>query len=144
MKQTALDFMREVLVQGRNNYKRAQKKPSVTEGELESLKRKTGYYEEAVDALEKYGSHIHHYVLINEWALNGNYGRDIVGIAHTKEELREIFKSAEAKEREIARENKWEIFNDTKDEFRFEAAETDYYPEAHTVLTVVEFINSPE
>lgn len=138
---TALEFMQKVLEQGRNNYKRAQKKPGVTEGELESIRRKTGYYEEAVAALEKHGQHPKHYILINEWAFAGSCGRDVVGVAHTEEEMQKLFADAERKERSFASGVGWEI-SKKSDGFTFEASSPDNYFEAHTCLIVEELIGN--
>ena len=75
-----------------------------------------------------------HFVVINQWATEMDSGLNIIGVAHTFAEAKEMFDNALADERKFAAEMNWHIEID--DEDSFEAYEEGYYASAHTVLYI--------
>ena len=75
-----------------------------------------------------------HYVIINEWANDMESGLSVIGVAHTLEEAKAIFKERAADERAFAEDNGFEIFEDT--DTLFDAGENGFYSINHTILCI--------
>ena len=75
-----------------------------------------------------------HYVVINEWATEDENGVTILGVAHSMEEAKRIFNENIDKERELAEENGYTIYED--DETTFDAGEEGFYITNHGSLYI--------
>lgn len=75
-----------------------------------------------------------HYVIVNDWANNYESGTTILGVAHSMEEAKEIFNASVADEREFAKAQNWEVYDDC--ETVFDAGEDGYYVANHTNLYI--------
>ena len=77
-----------------------------------------------------------HYVVIVDWATQDDEGVDIVGVAHTIDEAKEIFQKRLIIERDLANEHEYEITDDC--ETLFEAGEMGYWRDDHIILYIEE------
>lgn len=79
-----------------------------------------------------------HYVILCDWAIDSmcDSGVSILGIAHSLEEAKEIFAKAVIDEKKYAKENGWEIFEDT--DVCFDAGEEGFYATEHTHFYIQE------
>jgi len=75
-----------------------------------------------------------HYVVVLDWANNDAEAVAILGVAHTLDDAKAIFAEHVAEEKELAKNNGWEVESDT--DVQFEAYENGYYAVAHTVLWI--------
>lgn len=79
-----------------------------------------------------------HYVVFLEWSTEGDNGSNILGVVHSPEEAKKIFKETADEERKLAEENGWEIYEDT--DVEFDAGEDGYYCSNHSRLYIQEVI----
>ena len=77
-----------------------------------------------------------HYIILCEWSSNDFEGMDIIAVAHTLEEAKEIFAEKVIEEKEYAEQNDWEIFTDT--DISFDAGIEEFYGSEHVCLTIRE------
>ena len=77
-----------------------------------------------------------HFVIINEWTQEFEHGVTVLGIAHDYEKAKIIFNNAVDREKEIADENGWEIFEDK--DMLFDAGQSGYYINNHTMVLINE------
>lgn len=77
-----------------------------------------------------------HFVIINEWTQDFENGVTVLGIAHDYEKAKIIFNNAVDKEKKIANENGWEIFEDK--DMLFEAGARGCYINNHTSVLISE------
>ena len=77
-----------------------------------------------------------HYVIVNDWANEYESGTNVLGVTHSLEEAKEIFNTYVDNEREYARENNWEIFEDT--DTVFESGKNWHYASNHSKMFIVE------
>lgn len=75
-----------------------------------------------------------HYVVLLEWAEDDADGVDTIGVAHSFDEAKEMFNAQRIAEREYAREQHYEIFNDLED--LFDTGESGYYTARHITLYI--------
>ena len=76
-----------------------------------------------------------YYVVLCNWSLlSGEFGTDIIGIAHSLEEAREIFDKAVIDYKANAEYNNWEIYEDS--DVEFDAGAKSYYRLEHTNLYI--------
>ena len=75
-----------------------------------------------------------HYVVVLDWAENDDEGVDIIAVAHTYEEAKEIFNEKLIEEKAYAEEQGYEIYND--EVTSFDAGESGYYAARHTSLYI--------
>ena len=74
-----------------------------------------------------------HYIVICNWAKNGDAGISIKGVTHTFRKAKKIFSREAKREKEIANTN-WESFVDT--EVRLDMGESGDYASEHTYLYI--------
>ena len=81
-----------------------------------------------------------HYVVIFDWAADNmnSSGIEIVGVAHSYDEAKEIFAKAVVDEKEYAKEHGYTIYADTEAEF--DAGENGYYASEHAHYYIQEVI----
>ena len=77
-----------------------------------------------------------HFIVINDWVNRSECDINILAVAHTLEEAKEIFNTYVDNEREYARENNWEIFEDT--DTVFESGKNWHYASNHSKMFIVE------
>ena len=77
-----------------------------------------------------------HFVIINEWTQDFENGVTVLGVTHDCEKAKIIFNNAVDKERKIADENSWEIFED--EDMLFDAGESGCYINNHTTVLISE------
>ena len=77
-----------------------------------------------------------HYVVMVDWATQDDENVDIVGVAHTMDEAKEIFQKRLVIERELADEHEYEITDDS--ETLFEAGDMGYWRDDHIILYIEE------
>lgn len=77
-----------------------------------------------------------HFIVLVDWALDGDEEVIVVGVTHTLEEAKELFNKQVVKEKEFAKNNYWPIVTDDDD--LFEAYPKGYYTTEHTVLYIKE------
>ena len=58
-----------------------------------------------------------HYVVIIDWSKEDDYGIEILGVAHSMEEAKQIFNANIDKERGLAEENGYTIYEESETEF---------------------------
>ena len=75
-----------------------------------------------------------HFLIINEWASENESYFDIIAIAHSLEEAKEIFATKLEDEKEYAKEQEYEVFEES--DVIFDAGEPDYYLGRHTKLYI--------
>ena len=78
-----------------------------------------------------------HYIVIHDWAREGSLidcGVDIIGVAHSLEEAKNIFAEVVIDEKEVAMEGGYEIYEDN--DTMFDAGENGYYAVNHTRLYI--------
>lgn len=75
-----------------------------------------------------------HFIVLVDWALDGDEEVIIVGVTHTLEEAKELFNKQVVKEKEFAKNNYWTIVTDDDD--LFEAYPKGYYATEHTRLYI--------
>ena len=75
-----------------------------------------------------------HFVIVNDWANEYESGVTILGVAHSLEEAKEIFNASLNDERQYAKENDFEIYDDC--ETVFDAGKDGYYNINHTNLYI--------
>lgn len=75
-----------------------------------------------------------HYVIVLNWATEGDNGSNVLGVAHTIDEAKEIFNETRQEEKELAENNGWEIYEDSDDVF--DAGENGYYRDNYTKLYI--------
>lgn len=75
-----------------------------------------------------------HYVIVLNWATEGDNGSNVLGVAHTMDEAKEIFNETRQEEKELAENNGWEIYEDSDDVF--DAGENGYYRDNYTKLYI--------
>lgn len=71
-----------------------------------------------------------HYVVLIEWSTEGDCGSNILGVAHSLDEAKEIFNDTVEEERQLAEDNGWEIYEDT--DVIFDAGEDGFYCSNHS------------
>ena len=82
---------------------------------------------------------MNHYVVIFDFVLDSMEGStDVLGVAHTFEEAKEIFDKNVKSEREYAREHGWIIYEDN--ETCFDAGLSGRWCESHTRLWIQKVI----
>ena len=79
-----------------------------------------------------------HYVVVDEWAFDYGCekGIDIIAVAHTLKEAKEIFAQQVIEDKKFAMENSFEVYIDT--DVEFDAGESGYYTLNHTNLYIQE------
>lgn len=77
-----------------------------------------------------------HYVVFLEWASEGDNGSNILGVAHSLEEAKQIFNETVEEEKQLAEESGWEIYEDT--DVEFDTGEDGYYCTNHSRLYIQE------
>lgn len=77
-----------------------------------------------------------HYVVVLDWATDEGESVQILGVAHTIEEAKEIFNQHLAEQKEFAEENGYDIDIDT--ETRFDSGVMGYWRIEHTTLYIQE------
>lgn len=75
-----------------------------------------------------------HYVVVLEWSTEEDCDSNVLGVAHSLEEAKQIFNDTVEKERELAENNGWEIYEDT--DVIFDAGEDGYYCSNHSKLYI--------
>lgn len=77
-----------------------------------------------------------HYVVVLDWAENDAEDINIIGVAHSLDEAKEMFNARLVEERAFAEEHGYEIYEDV--ETLFDAGENGYYAASHTRLYIQE------
>lgn len=77
---------------------------------------------------------MNHYVVVNEWVSDNKAFADIIGVAHSLDEAKEIFNKRIEEERAYAEENEYTIFEEN--DVYFDAGEDGYYFSHHTKLYI--------
>lgn len=77
-----------------------------------------------------------HYVVVLNWATEGDNGSNVLGVAHTLEEAKEIFNETFEEEKELAENNGWIVYECTSTVF--DAGEDGYYNDNYTKLYIQE------
>lgn len=75
-----------------------------------------------------------HYVVVLEWASEGENGSNVLDVKHSLEEARQVFNETLEEERYIAENNGWEIYEDKDD--TFDAGEDGGYTFNHSRLYI--------
>ena len=75
-----------------------------------------------------------HFVIINDWANEYESGVSILGVVHSMEEAKEIFKQNYMDEKNYAEEHNFTIYEDC--DVDFDAGEDGYYVSNHTHLFI--------
>ena len=75
-----------------------------------------------------------HYIILNDCANEYECGTNVLGVAHSMEEAKEIFNEYVEEERRYAEEHNFEILDDC--ETVFDAGEDGYYVSNHTNLYI--------
>lgn len=75
-----------------------------------------------------------HYVVVLDWASDYEGAVDILGVAHTYEEAKEIFDKQLAEEKKLVEEYGYTI--ETEDSTTFDAGEEGYWSRNHTTLYI--------
>ena len=75
-----------------------------------------------------------HFVVVNDWAYEYESGTTILGVTHSLEEAKVIFNASVADEREFAKAQNWEVYDDY--ETVFDAGEDGCYVANHTNLYI--------
>lgn len=70
-----------------------------------------------------------HYVVILDWAYDGDYGVEVMGVKHTLEEAQEVVKTVVNREKDSVIEDNLFIYADSENEF--DAGEDGYYATNH-------------
>lgn len=71
-----------------------------------------------------------HYVVVIDWTSEGDNGCNVLGVTHSLEKAKEIFKDAVETERDLAEDNSWKIYEDN--DMEFDAGEDGYYVNNHS------------
>jgi hypothetical protein len=77
-----------------------------------------------------------HFVVVLEWATEGDNQSNVLGVEHTLEAAKEIFNETLQEEKALAENNGWEIYEDT--DRVFDAGEDGYYCQNRTKLYIQE------
>jgi phosphoribosyl-dephospho-CoA transferase len=77
-----------------------------------------------------------HYVVVLNWATEGDNGSNVLGVAHTLEEAKEIFDETFKEEKDLAENNGWKIYEES--DKVFDAGEDGYYHDNYTKLYIQE------
>lgn len=77
-----------------------------------------------------------HYVVVLEWAAEYECGSNVIGVAHSLEDAKRIFKEIAIEEKEYAIEHGWIIYDDLPTVF--EAGQDGNYITNHTNLYIQE------
>lgn len=75
-----------------------------------------------------------HFIVINDWANDYENGASILGVTHSMEEAKEIFKQNYMDEKNYAEEHNFTIYEDS--DVDFDAGEDGYYVSNHTHLFI--------
>ena len=75
-----------------------------------------------------------HFVIVSDWANEYECGSNVLGVAHSFEEAKDIFNTNLADERQYAEDHGFTIFDDC--ETVFDAGEEGYYVKNHTNLYI--------
>ena len=75
-----------------------------------------------------------HYVVILDWSTESECDVDIIGVAHSMEEAKELFKQQLVTEKEITEREGWDTFEETED--FYEAYEYGSYNDGHSRLWI--------
>jgi hypothetical protein len=75
-----------------------------------------------------------HYVVVHEWSCDYENGSTVLGVGHSLEEAKVIFNNNIDEEKEYAKENGYEIYDDT--DVVFDAGEEGYYSRSHTMMYI--------
>lgn len=75
-----------------------------------------------------------HYVVVLEWATDGDCGSNVIGVKHSLEEAKKLFNEIAADEREFAIEHEWIIYEDI--DVSFDAGENGMYSANHSRLYI--------
>ena len=77
-----------------------------------------------------------HYVVLLDWSSQDDCGASVIGVRHTFEEAKKLFRDTVKKEKEIIKNNGWEIYDDTNT--CFDAGEDGYYAVNHSTIRIQE------
>lgn len=75
-----------------------------------------------------------HFVIVNDWANDYECGTNVIGVAHSLEEAKEIFNTHLVEEKNYAEEHGYTIYDDY--ETVFDAGVEGYYISNHTNLYI--------
>lgn len=75
-----------------------------------------------------------HYVIVNNWARGTTQKADILGVAHSMEEAKEVFRQYIADEKERARRKDYYVYADT--DTKFDAGIFGAYSSNHICLYI--------
>ena len=71
-----------------------------------------------------------HYVVVIDWTSECDNGCNVLGVTHSLEKAKEIFKDAVETERDLAENNGWTIYEDC--DVEFDAGEDGCYVNNHS------------
>ncbi len=77
-----------------------------------------------------------HYVVVLNWATEGDNGSNVLGVTHTMDDAKKIFNETLEEEKDLAENNGWVIYEDSDDVF--DAGEGGYYRDNYTKLYIQE------
>lgn len=77
-----------------------------------------------------------HWIIVLDWANNGENGLQIIAVEHSFEAARRHFQKAVEDERKIADGCGWQVYED--DDATFDAGEDGFYIQSHTTLRIIE------
>lgn len=83
-----------------------------------------------------------HYVVMFDWATDGNSGNEILGVGHTPEEAKSLLGQRLVQEIMFAEEHNYKV--ETNNDSEFEADEDGFYASEHTHLYIKEVVNGDE
>jgi glycerate-2-kinase len=89
----------------------------------------------AID-IKKGGISMTHYVVVLNWATEGDNGSNVLGVTHTIDEAQEVFNETLKDEKALAENNGWKIYEESNDVF--DAGEDGYYRDNYTKLYIQE------
>lgn len=79
-----------------------------------------------------------HYVVVLVWASDGENDSNILCVAHSFEEAKQVFDNNINSEKEIAQNNNWVIYEDN--DWVFDAGEDGHYCENYSKLYIMEIM----
>lgn len=77
-----------------------------------------------------------HYVVVLNWASEGDNGSNVLGVKHTMDEAKKIFNETRIEEKQLAEDSLWEIYEDS--DTVFDAGESGFYNNNYTKLYIQE------
>jgi hypothetical protein len=75
-----------------------------------------------------------HYVVINDWSVDGDCGIRFIGVTHTLEDAKRLLNEVVADERDFANDNHFMIYEDN--DTVFDAGIEGYYSANHTSIFI--------